>query len=210
MAASDVTRRLVGTIWVAVGLAAMLIWTAADPRHPAGVATWVVVAVVAGATAFSALSAARPGWWSRRVAGAVIGVELAGAVADRFGLLGGPGSPGVSWGDWSHFRSETAELVPWPALVGPAAVAATVAELTLGLLLIAGPWRQWTGTATAGLFTVYLVAMVPGMGAASVLEYGVPVLVGGALVASARGSRRPTPSPQARAHPVETTPLAVE
>jgi hypothetical protein len=210
MAAMDLTRRLVGTIWVAVGLGAMLVWTAGGPRHAAGVATWAVVVVVAGGTALSALSAGRSGWWGGRVAGAVIGAELVGAVADRFGLLGGPGSPGVSWGDWSHFRAETAELVPWSALVSPAAVAATVAELTLGLLLIAGPWWRWTGTATAALFAVYLVAMVPGTGAASVLEYGVPVLVGGALVASARGPRRLIPSPQAGAHPVETSPLAVE
>jgi len=210
MAAMDPTRRLVGAIWVVVGLGAMLVWTAGGPRHPAGVATWAVVAMVAGGTALSMFSAGRPGWWGGRVAGAVIGVELVGAVADRFGLLGGPGSPGVSWGDWSHFRSETAELVPWSALVPTAAAAATVAELTLGILLIAGPRWRWTGTATAGLFTVYLVAMVPGMGAASVLEYGVPVLVGGALVASGRGSRRPAPSPQAEALPVETRPLAVE
>jgi hypothetical protein len=39
------------------------------------------------------------------------------------------------------------------------------------------------------LFVVYLVAMVPGMGAPSVLEYAVPVLIGGALVASGRGAR---------------------
>jgi hypothetical protein len=210
MAAMDLTRRLVGMTWVAVGLAAMLVWTAGDPRHPAGMATWAVVVVVAGGTALSALSGGRSGWWGGRVAGAVIGAELVGAVADRFGLLGGPGSPGVSWGDWSHFRVETAELVPWAALVSPAAVAATVAELTLGLLLVAGPWWRWTGTASAGLFTVYLVAMVPGMGASSVLEYGVPVLVGGALVASGRGSRPLNPSPQAGSHPVETRPLAVE
>jgi hypothetical protein len=210
MAAMDLTRRLVGTILVAVGLAAMLVWTAGDPRHPAGVATWSVVAVVAVGTALSARSSGRSGWWGGRVAGAVIGAELVGAVADRFGLLGGPGSPGVSWGDWSHFRSETAELVPWSALVSPAAVAATAAELALGLLLIAGPWWRWSGTATAGLFTVYLLAMVPGMGAASVLEYGVPVLVGGALVTSGRGPRPLLPSPQAESHPVESRPLAVE
>jgi hypothetical protein len=184
----DVVRRIGGTTWVVAGVLAMLVWTATGPSHPAGPATWVVVGVVAAGTALCLLVDGRPGWWGGRVAALVIGVELLGAVADRFGLLGGPGSPGVSWGDWSHFRAETAELVPWATLVQPAAVTATVAELTLGLLLVAGPWWRWTGKATAGLFVVYLVAMVPGMGVGSVLEYGVPVLIGGALVASARGS----------------------
>jgi hypothetical protein len=69
-------------------------------------------------------------------------------------------------------------------LVTPAAVAATAAELVLGALLVAGLWRRWTGKAAAGLFAIYLVAMIPGMGAGSILQYGVPVLVGGALVFS--------------------------
>jgi uncharacterized membrane protein YphA (DoxX/SURF4 family) len=98
----------------------------------------------------------------------------------------------VSWGDWSHFRAETAQLVPWEHLVEPAAVLATCAELSLGALLVLGLWWRWVGKATAGLFAVYLVAMVPGVGAGSILEYGVPVLIGGGLIASARGSRPPT------------------
>ncbi len=145
--------------------------------------------------------------WGGRVAGGVIGLELLGAVADRFGLLGAPGSPGVSWGDWAHFRVETAELVPWAGLVQPAAVAATVTELMtadVGALLVAGLWWRWVGKATAGLFVVYLIAMVPGMGPESVLRYAVPVLVGGALIASARGSRPSPGDPRARRDSVQT------
>lgn len=182
----DRVRRWGGLIWVGAGLVAMLAWIATTPASPPGVVTWIVVVTVAAGTL---APGNRLRWWGGRVAGIAIGLELVGAVADRFGLLGGPGSPGVSWGDWSHFRAETAELVPWDALVQPAAIAATIAELTLGLLLLAGTWWRWTGKATAGLFAVYLIAMVPGMGSASVLEYGVPVLIGGALAASARGTR---------------------
>ena len=189
----DRVRRWGGLIWVGAGLVAMLAWVLTGPARPPAAVTWIVVLTVAAGTLAMVLAADRRlGWWGGRIAGIAIGIELAGAVADRFGLLGGPGDPGVSWGDWSHFRAETAELVPWDALVGPAAVGATIAELTLGVLLIAGPWWRWTGKATAGLFVVYLVAVVPGMGGASVLEYGVPVLVGGALMASARGTRRET------------------
>jgi hypothetical protein len=184
----DTVRKLAGMAWVAAGLVAMALWSATGPRHPAGVVTWVVVAVGAGACAMQGASP-RARWWAARVAGVTVGVLLVGAVADRFGVLGGPGAPGVSWGDWPHFRAEAAQLVPWESLVQPAAVAATVAELVLGVLLVAGPWWRWVGKAAAGLFVVYLVAMVPGMGAASLLQFGIPVLIGGSLLTSARGAR---------------------
>lgn len=192
----DRPRLIAGTVWVALGILAMAGWTLTRPAHPAGIITWVVAIVVAlGTSAQFAPGSLR--WWGGRVAGAVVGLELVGAVADRFGLLGPPGSAGVSWGDWSHFQAEAAQLVPWDQLVFPAAVAATVAESVLGVLLIVGPWHRWTGKATAGLFVVYLIAMIPGMGVTSILEYAVPVLIGGALVSSARGDgrrarRRPT------------------
>ncbi len=196
----DHARRVAGGVWVVLGAALVVGWRVTGPPDGPDLVTWLVAgSVVAGTvTAFRARRA-RTRWWGARLAGAVIGGELVGAVGDRFGLLGPPGAPMVSWGDWAHFKIETAELVPWDSLVQPAAVAATVAELTLGTLLVVGPWWRWVGKATAGLFVVYLVAMVPGMGITSVLQYAVPVLVGGALVASGRG-RRPRPEP-ARVEP---------
>ena len=185
----DRVRRWGGLIWIGAGLVAMLAWSATRPAQPPASVTWVVVLTITAGTAVMLTAPEHLRWWGGRVAGIAIGIELIGAVADRFGVFGGPGTPGVSWGDWSHFRDETARLVPWDALVPPAAVAATIAELSLGLLLLAGWWWRWVGKATAGLFVVYLVAMIPGMGAASVLEYGVPVLIGGALITSARGER---------------------
>jgi hypothetical protein len=186
----DRVRRVAGLTWVVVGVVMIVCWSVTGPDDAPGGVTWLVVGVIAAGTLASVVGrTAQIRWWGARIAGIVIGLELLGAVADRFGLLGGPGDPMVSWGDWTHFRAETAELVPWDALVQPAAVAATIAELTLGTLLVLGPWWRWIGKATAGLFAVYLVAMVPGMGPSSVLEYGVPVIIGGALVASARGTR---------------------
>ena len=183
-----------GVAWVSMGFLAMLLWTWSGPDQPAGVATWAVVGAVVIGTALM-LASASPQWWGARIAGAVIGFLLVGAVADRFGLLGAPGDPGVSWGDWAHFRAETAELVPWSSLVQTAAVVATVSELVLGVLLLIGWQWRWVGKLSAGLFAVYLVAMIPGMGAASILEFGVPVLIGGCLVASARG-QHPLQAPQ--------------
>lgn len=98
--------------------------------------------------------------------------------------------------------------MPWSRLVPTAAVAATIAGFVLGGLLIAGPWWRRVGKATAGLFLVYLITMIPGMGAASLLEYGVPVLIGGSLLASARGTYpRPNRDRQRNTvlHPTSTT-----
>lgn len=197
----DRARRLAGLTWAGGGLLAMLLWSFTGRHDRVGAITWIVSAFVAVAVVARARSP-RTAWWGARLASVAIGALLLGAVGDRFGLMGGPGDPGVSWGDWAHFRSETAELVPWSSLVQPAAVAATIAEILVGGLLVTGAWSRWTGKAGAGLFFVYLVAMVPGMGAGSVLVYGVPVLVGGCLIASARGARpardqlRRSPRPQ--------------
>jgi hypothetical protein len=199
----DHARRVAGGVWVVLGAALMLGWVATAPSHAPSVVTWLVAGTVVSATAVGfRAGSARARWWGARVAGAVVGFELVGAVGDRFGLLGPPGAPMVSWGDWAHFKVEAAELVPWDSLVQPAAVAATVVELTLGLLLMLGPWWRWVGKATAGLFVVYLVAMIPGMGPSSVLEYAVPVLVGAGLVTSARGPRSGPDRPRvASRHP---------
>jgi hypothetical protein len=202
----DAVRKLAGVLWVGLGLVGMVLWSAAGPRHPAGAVTWTVVAVVTAACVAQAASA-RVRWWAARAIGVTVGVLLLGAVADRFGAMGGPGAPGVSWGDWAHFRAEAAQLVPWESLVQPAAITATVAELTLGALMVAGPWWRWVGKATAGLFFAYLVAMIPGMGAASLLQYGIPVLIGGSLITSARGPRpRPDHTADHRIVPAATSP----
>jgi hypothetical protein len=186
----DRFRRIAGLAWILGGLVAMLVWSVTRPSPGAGAVTWVV-SVVAVLAAALQLAAPQVRWWAARLAGVVIGLLLLGAVADRFGLLGASGDPGVSWGDWSHFRAETAQLVPWSYLVSAAAVAATLAELLLGAMLVAGLVWRWTGKLTAGLFVVYLVVMVPGLGTSSVLQYGIPVLIGGCLLASARGERQP-------------------
>lgn len=189
----DRARRIGGGVWVVLGVLATLGWMVSTPPVGPGPVTLAVLGVVVLGAAVQ-ICARRVGWrwWAGRVIGIVIGVELLGAVAVRFGLLGGPGEPGVSWGDWAHFRAETAQLVPFSSLVDAAAVGATGAEIVLGVLLLAGTWWRWVGKATAGLFTVYLVAMLVGDGAAAVLQFGVPVLIGGALLTSARGARERT------------------
>jgi len=60
------------------------------------------------------------------------------AVADRFGLWGSPGAPGVAWGDWPHFLLYNGKL-NWflPSARIPAVGAiASFAETALAFLLL--------------------------------------------------------------------------
>ena len=57
--------------------------------------------------------------WFLRVA---LAFAFLSAVADRFGLWGAPGLPGVAWGDWPHFMAYFDRLNPWlPAVLRPGA-----------------------------------------------------------------------------------------
>ena len=62
------------------------------------------------------------------------------AVADRFGLWGPIGTPGVSWGGFAKFLDYTATLLPFlpTTLVAVAGWMSTVAEIVLGVALFAG------------------------------------------------------------------------
>lgn len=69
-----------------------------------------------------------------------LGIGFILPVMDRFGWLGSPGSPTVSWGSWSVFLDYTNTLMPF--LVRPAAnimaIIATAGELVFAVLLIVG------------------------------------------------------------------------
>src|SRR5262249_53158307 len=65
-------------------------------------------------------------------------------VADRFGLWGPPGTPGVAWGGFDPFLAYTGKLLWYlpPALVPAAGWAATVLEVVLAVGLVAGGPRR--------------------------------------------------------------------
>ncbi|NYI70057.1 putative membrane protein YphA (DoxX/SURF4 family) [Naumannella cuiyingiana] len=197
----DGARRVGGWLWVFGGLACQLVGGFAFAVWPGWITGTVLVAIGLLGIATLPRVAERLGRIPR-VLGIVVAVLLAvsllGAVADRFGLFGPAGSPGVSWGNWPAFVAYTAGLLPGlPApAVTVAAIAATIAEAVLGVALIVGWQRRWVGKAAAGLFAVYLVAMLPSVGAGEVVRYGVPMLIGGALLVSAtpRFDRREAPA----------------
>ncbi|WP_212754704.1 hypothetical protein [Nakamurella aerolata] len=196
--------RLIGGLgWVAIGLALQAVYWLTG--GPAGAVTAALVTV----TAIAALLMAqrrRPQirWWAGRIVAGLLGADFLAAVADRFGLLGAPGAPGVSWGDWDHFLRYTDGMLPAWAPAAVAAIAATAAELALGALLLAGAWWRWTGKLAAGLLTTYGVAMIYGYGWTSPLQYAVPVLIGAALLASARGGRSANRLPSRAGEPASS------
>lgn len=119
----------------------------------------------------------RTGWM--RIALTLLRFALAAgllsAVADRFGLWGPPGKPLVAWGSFAAFLTYTSKLNPWcPTRLIPAlGWAATIAEIVLGLSLIAGFRLRQTGAAVAVLTTIFAVAMTFTLGVEAPLNYSV-------------------------------------
>lgn len=97
------------------------------------------------------------------------------AVADRFGLWGGPGSRYASWGDFSHFVAYTAKVTAFlPSKLVPAlAWAATIAETVLGIGLLVGKGTRWFAWGSGLLLLVFAVSMTISTGVKSALAYSV-------------------------------------
>ena len=133
--------------------------------------------------AFSALALTRGRLrWLATTVRVLVGIAFLGSVADRFGLLGPAGAPGVSWGDFDHFitytRSVNAFLpAEWASAL---AVLATGAETILGTLLVLG-FRPRHATAGAALvLLVFGLAMTFSLGPGAQFDYAVAVLATGA------------------------------
>jgi putative oxidoreductase len=99
-----------------------------------------------------------------------LGTAFLSAVAARFGL----------WRDrgphpFAQFIQYTAEVNSFlPASFAPLlAVAATIAETTLGVLLIAGFRPHWTGLVSATLLALFGIAMTISGGIKSALDASV-------------------------------------
>lgn len=115
------------------------------------------------------------GWlalWLLRVA---LAFSFLSAVADRFGMWGQFGNAGVSWGGFERFTAYTAQLL-WflpPALVSPAAILATAAEVIVAAGLLVG-WRlHWWAFAAAALLLSFALAMTGALGVKAPTDYSV-------------------------------------
>lgn len=106
------------------------------------------------------------------------------AVADRFGLLGPHGTPGVAWGDFSHFIAYTAILNSFlPHAIIPAlAVLATIGETTFGITLLLGIRLHLAALGSAVLLFFFATAMT--LTGFSQFAYGVYLMSAGTLALS--------------------------
>lgn len=114
-----------------------------------------------------------------------VAVAFLSAVCDRLGLLGAPGTPGVSWGDFAHFVAYTARVNSFmPAVTIPTlAVVATICESTFGVGLLLG-WRiRWFALGSAALLFLFATAMT--ISGFSQFAYGVYAMAAGAWALSA-------------------------
>jgi uncharacterized membrane protein YphA (DoxX/SURF4 family) len=109
-----------------------------------------------------------------------LGSAFLSAVASRFGIWGG--EPGLS--RFPGFIQYTAEVNAFmPAAVIPfLAWAATIAETSLGVALIAGFRLRWVALASAALLAVFGTAMAISFGPKLPLDYSVFSASAGALL----------------------------
>ena len=98
-----------------------------------------------------------------------LGTAFLSAVAGRFGWWDARPHPFASFVDYT---AQVLSFVP-RAAIPFFAIAATIAELTLGVLLIAGVRLRWTAPAAAILLGVFAVSMAISFGIKSPLDESV-------------------------------------
>ncbi len=113
-----------------------------------------------------------------------VGVAFLSAVCDRFGILGPPGTPGISWGNFRNFTAYTAQVNSFlPAATIPAlAVVESIIEGALGLAMLVGAFLHVTAWASSALLFVFGIAMTVSLGVASQFPFAVFVLAAGTWV----------------------------
>jgi uncharacterized membrane protein YphA (DoxX/SURF4 family) len=171
-----VQRSALGALWLA--LLTQLTWFALNGPTAYGVTVTAILLVFA----------VRYGrWlWLTVVVRMLMSAGFLLSVADRLGLLGGPGTSGTSWGDFEHFVDYTRSIstflpASWATTL---AVLATAAESTLGLALLLGAWPRLAALGAAALLLVFGVSMTLSVPAAEQFHYCVFPLAAGMLLLS--------------------------
>ncbi|HEV2482383.1 MAG TPA: DoxX family protein [Puia sp.] len=114
------------------------------------------------------------------------------AVADRFGFLGGPGSKGVSWGNWANFAGYTHTLLPFLSggLASVMAGIATGLEIVFGVCLVIGLGVRLAAAGAALLTLIFGLCMAVFLGIRAPFGYPVFVFTGAAWVLATLSSYR--------------------
>jgi len=119
----------------------------------------------------------------------VLGITMLSAVADRFGLWGAPGSPGVAWGNWENFITYTQTLNSFASksVAGILGALATFFEITFGLFLIIGFKTRITALGTSALMLLFAISMAISVAIKAPFDYSVLTSSAAALLLSAIG-----------------------
>jgi uncharacterized membrane protein YphA (DoxX/SURF4 family) len=118
--------------------------------------------------------------WALRIA---LAVSFLSAVADRFGMWGPPGAPGVSWGTWANFLAYNAKVNSFlpRSLADLLGGAATAAELIFALWLLSSWKTRLAAFGAAGLLLLVALAMTLSFGIKAPLNYSVFTAAAAAL-----------------------------
>ena len=94
---------------------------------------------------------------------------------DRLGVWGPNGKPWVSWGDWKHFSAYAHEVMVFlpGQLAEVLAVIATIAEISIGILLVTGWLTRWAALSGSLLTLCFAIAMAISYGITSPINYSV-------------------------------------
>lgn len=119
--------------------------------------------------------------WIATLLRVLIPLAFLQAVGDRFGLFGGPGTPGVSWGDFAHFIAYTGVVNAFlpRALIPTLAVLATICEITFGITMLLGISIRNAAIGSAILLFCFATAMT--ISRLSQFSYAVYLMSAGAL-----------------------------
>ena len=123
---------------------------------------------------------------------AALATAFLAAVADRFGLWGPAGSPGVAWGNFEAFTAYTAQLnffMP-PSTIPFLAWTATIAEIVLGIALLLGLFTRTSSVLSALILLAFAFTMTLANGIKAPLNYSVFTALGAALLVTVLGGGR--------------------
>ena len=109
---------------------------------------------------------------------------------DRLGAWGPNGKPWVSWGDWHHFSAYAHEVMRFlPGQIAEVfAIIATIAEITIGILLLIGWQTRWAALGSAILTGCFAIAMAISYGITSPINYSVFTVSAASLLLSTQYS----------------------
>jgi putative oxidoreductase len=117
-----------------------------------------------------------------------LGAAFLSAVASRFGLWDKTVDL-KHFANFMHYAAEVNSFLP-AAMIPFVAWGATVAETSLGILLILGLWPRWVSLASAVLLAMFGTAMAISFGVKSPMDYSVFSASGAAVLLTLHASRQ--------------------